>query len=663
MAIVKMEKLAVIGVDAAKENLIADLMNLGMVEITDRTAVLSENEKLNGIVVQDGDEDKVAEIDGQIAKLGIVLDLISRYSKEKQPLFVTRKTMKRAAFLDRISNRSVIEANVKYILNLNRKLHDGRERINKIKMEIDSLVPWQKYDLPLEIQETDQVDIELGVVPSTVNIDGIREAITKASDSAELRVVNRDKDMYYLLVATLKEEQEEVVSVLKQWGYTPAPFEEYVGTAKENKRRLEKEYVMAWKAFKDIEEQVSACEYMRVDIECLKDYLVIERDREKVKSNFLKTGRTFNLEGWIPSECKKTVEGVLDKYDCIYEYREAGEDEEVPVLVKNTSFGTPFSAITEMYSLPDYHGFDPTDIFSIFYAMFFGIMLSDAGYGLLITIASVFVLKRYEIEGLTYKMIKMFMYCGIATVFWGAMFGGWFGDFVAVFAKTVFGSKVSISPLWFNPIDDPTKLLVFSLLFGVVHLFAGMGINAYMLIRRGQATDAFLDIFSWYMIITGGGLWLGGSAISQSLVAPGKYICLAGGIIVLLAGGRKNKGFGKITGGLGSLYGVTGYISDILSYARLLALGLATGVIANVINLLGSMAGGGIKGLIAMLVVGIIGHTFNLAINALGSFVHSSRLQYIEFFGKFYEDGGEEFSPLRNNTQYVRLTDNNGGLK
>lgn len=659
-----MEKLAVIGVDVAKENLIADLMDLGMVEITDQADMLSKNESLNDVVISDGDEDKVSEIDGKIAKLGIVLDLISRYSKEKQPLFVTRKSMKRAAFLDRISNRSVIEANIKYILNLNRKLHEGRDRINKIRMEIDSLVPWQKYDLPLEIQETDQVDIELGVVPSTVNIDGIKEAISKASDSAELRVVNQDKDMYYLFIATLKEEQDEVVSVLKQWGYTIAPFDDYVGTAKENKRRLEKESVMAWKSFKDIEEQVSACEYMRVDIECLKDYLVIERDREKVKSNFLKTKRTFNLEGWIPSECKKTVEKVLEKYDCIYEYREALEEEEVPVLVKNTTFGSPFAAITEMYSLPDYYGFDPTDIFSIFYAMFFGIMLSDAGYGLIITIASFFVLKKYEIEGLTYKMIKMFMYCGIATVFWGAMFGGWFGDFIPTFTQTVFGHKVNINPIWFNPIDDPTKLLIFSLLFGVVHLFVGMGINAYMLIRRGKVMDAFLDIFSWYMIIVGGGLWLGGSAISESLTLPGKIICIVGGIIVLFAGGRKNKGFGKVTGGLGSLYGVTGYISDILSYARLLALGLATGVIANVINLLGSMMGGGVKGLIAMLIVGIIGHTFNLAINALGSFVHSSRLQYIEFFGKFYEDGGEEFSPLKNNTQYVRLIDNNnGGLK
>ena len=148
----------------------------------------------------------------------------------------------------------------------------------------------------------------------------------------------------------------------------------------------------------------------------------------------------------------------------MYAYRKPKDDEEVPVLVRNSSFGTPFSAITEMYSLPDYRGFDPTDIFSIFYAMFFGIMLSDAGYGLILTVACFFILRKYDIEGLTRKMIKMFLFCGIATVFWGAMFGGWFGDFIPSFTKTVFGHKVNVGAIWFNPIDDPTKLLIFSLL-------------------------------------------------------------------------------------------------------------------------------------------------------------------------------------------------------
>ena len=324
----------------------------------------------------------------------------------------------------------------------------------------------------------------------------------------------------------------------------------------------------------------------------------------------------------------------------------------------------PFEAITEMYSLPDYRGVDPTKYFALFYAMFFGIMLSDAGYGIVIAAACFILLRKFALEGMTYRMIKMFFYCGLSTVFWGALFGGWFGDFFQVAAKTVFHKEITINPIWFNPIDDPTRLLIWSLIFGVIHLFLGMGIKAGMLIKRGQWKDAVFDIFSWYMVITGGAMWLAGGSISQAIVKPGMYLAIVGAVILLLTGGRNNKGIGKVTGGLSALYSITSYISDILSYSRLLALGLATGVIATVVNTMGSLAGGGVFGTIVLLVVFVIGHTFNLAINALGAFVHSSRLQYIEFFGKFYEDGGDEFDPLRKNTKYIRITsDTDGGRK
>ncbi len=249
-------------------------------------------------------------------------------------------------------------------------------------------------------------------------------------------------------------------------------------------------------------------------------------------------------------------------------------------------------------------------------------------------------------------------------MFWGALFGGWFGDFFQVAAKTVFHKEITINPIWFNPIDDPTRLLIWSLIFGVIHLFLGMGIKAGMLIKRGQWKDAVFDIFSWYMVIAGAAMWLAGSSISQAIVKPGMYLAIIGAVILLLTGGRNNKGIGKVTGGLSALYNITSYISDILSYSRLLALGLATGVIATVVNTMGSLAGGGVFGTIVLLIVFVIGHTFNLAINALGAFVHSSRLQYIEFFGKFYEDGGDMFEPLRKNTKYIRITsDTDGGKK
>ncbi|HKM28253.1 MAG TPA: V-type ATPase 116kDa subunit family protein, partial [Anaerovoracaceae bacterium] len=290
------------------------------------------------------------------------------------------------------------------------------------------------------------------------------------------------------------------------------------------------------------------------------------------------------------------------------------------------------------------------------------IMLSDAGYGIIITIATFVIMKKFDLEGMMAKMIKMFFFCGISTIFWGAMFGGWFGDIVPVVARTFFDKEIVIEPLWFNPLDDPTKLLIFSLLFGVVHIFLGMALSASMMIRRGHLFDAIFDVFSWYMVIAGAGLWLAGGMLFPAAKTIGMYVAIAGAAILLLTGGRKKKGLGKITGGLGQIYNVTSYVSDILSYARLLALGLATGVIAQVVNTMGTLMGGGVLGAIVLVIVFLIGHTFNLAINALGSFVHASRLQYIEFFGKFYEDGGEPFAPFKKETKYVKLiNDANGG--
>ena len=198
-------------------------------------------------------------------------------------------------------------------------------------------------------------------------------------------------------------------------------------------------------------------------------------------------------------------------------------------------------------------------------------------------------------------------------------------------------------------------LLIFSLALGIIHIFVGMGIKAYMQIKEGHWFDAVCDEGFWYFTILGLIAWLGGSFVSPALPKIGMWLTIIGAAGLLLTGGRHNKGFGKITGGLSNLYNITSYMSDILSYARLLALGLATGVIAQVVNTLGSLFGGGIGGVIALIIIFLLGHTLNLAINVLGAFIHSSRLQYVEFFGKFYEDGGEPFNPFRKKTKYIKI--------
>ncbi|MBQ9091242.1 MAG: V-type ATP synthase subunit I, partial [Anaerotignum sp.] len=410
------------------------------------------------------------------------------------------------------------------------------------------------------------------------------------------------------------------------------------------------------KAIAENEKVLADLSPARKDIEFLYDLLVTQRDRARVVGDMLSTDTVFYFDGWMPAKAQPEVEALLKGYEFYYDIQVPDEDEEVPILMQNSSVVTPFEAVTSMYSLPSRGDIDPTAILAPFYFIFFGMMLSDAAYGIILSALCFFVLKKYKPEGMMYRMFKMFFYCGISTVIWGALFGGWFGDFFQVAARTLFNKEITIDPLWFNPMENPMKLLIFSLILGAIHLFIGMGVQAYMYFRDGNAVDAICDIILWYVLLIGLVLFGVGGMVGPALTTVGKIMSIVGAVGIFATGGRKKKGIvGKITGGFGALYGITSYLSDILSYSRLLALGLATGVVAQVINTLGSLAGGGVVGAILLTVALVFGTIFNLAINALGAFVHSCRLQYVEFFGKFYTGGGREFRPFARKTKYVKI--------
>ncbi len=658
VSVISMKKVHVIGLDTVKEDLISQLIHLGCVQINDEGSRLND-ERWAAVARRDGDEEKVVEMDALSNRVGIAIKAIEDTRDVKAPLFATRRSIGLTEFNDIVSKRETILKDVDEVLELNERQHSLQEKINKANTDLVMLGPWQDYDIPLEVNGTRYTDVDTGFVPITCDLEELYNAVLKDNEYTVMREVSRDEEMIYLVIISTKREVDyDIISFLKQWGYTRMPFEGLRGTARENTERIQTEIKTMEKELAHIRKTLADHSFLLFDFQCLRDELDMERDRERIKSSLLKTRRAFYMEGWVPEPVREQVSKVLHDEGCFFEYTDPGEDEVPPVLLKTNGFAFPFQAITEMYSLPDYKGFDPTNIFAVFYALFFGIMLSDAGYGAVITIACWWILRKYPLEGTTYKMIKMFMICGIATIFWGIMFGGYFGDLIQTWASTVFGKTITIQPLWFNPMDDPTRLLIFSLLFGIVHLFVGMGIDMYMKIKRGQLWDAIFDQVPWYLVVTGAGLWLGGDSISPGLTTPGKYMFIVGILVLLLTGGRHAASIvGKVTGGLSSVYNITSYISDILSYARLLALGLATGVIASVVNLMASMVGTGIKGAIALIIIGVFGHVFSMAINVLGAFVHSSRLQYVEFFGKFYEDGGEPFRPFIRDTTYVRIDD------
>ncbi len=300
-------------------------------------------------------------------------------------------------------------------------------------------------------------------------------------------------------------------------------------------------------------------------------------------------------------------------------------------------------------------------------------MLGDAGYGILMTVGCFFLLKKYPdmAKGMK-QMMTLFLYCGISTAFWGVMFGSYFGDVVPIVAETFFHKSVTIPALWFVPLDDPMRLLMYSFLFGLIHLFAGLGIKGYMLLKEHKAMDFFCSVALWYMLLIGLILMLlptdiFASMAGVSIVFPSwlsmlsKVLSIVGALGIVFMSAREQKNIGlRVALGAYDLYGATSWLSDVLSYSRLLALGLATGVIASVINTMGAMLGSGIIGAIGFTVVFLVGHTLNLAINLLGAYVHTNRLQFVEFFGKFYEGGGRAFTPFcAATTKYIKFKEEN----
>ena len=654
MSIVKMQKVSVIGLDKIKGRLIARMMDLEAVELTDQTEKLSEEFWADN-TVQDGAQDQVTYFEGKIGRAAQALDIIDQYGELKKPLFKTRRivTTEEAASIP--SQEIETEDLIARLIHLNEELRNKRDEINRLDTDNIMFEPWQAYDVPLDQSQTETITTIMGVLPAAYEKDRLEEAVRAITERYVMKQVNEDKAMKYLAFLVPKEMEDEILQALKDEGFQALEMRSYKGTVTENILKNSQKKLVLQEDVDKILQDIKELAQNKEHIEDYQDILTVELDKKKTRSKLLKTKKTFYMEGWVPEGKVEQVKQLLDDNECYYEFRDPEEGETVPVLLKNSKFATPIEAVTEMYSLPAYGTIDPTAIYSIWYIIFFGLMFSDAGYGLLMIIACGVALKKYNFEGTMYKFVKGFLYCGISTFFWGAMFGSWFGDLISVVSSTFFGKEIAIKPILFDPLSNPMPLLVASIVLGVAHLFLALGIEGYKLLKEGKLVDFICNIILWYATIIGLILWLAGSSIGPAATTVGKYMSIIAIVGLALTGGRDRKGFGKIMGGFSNVYDITSWLSDIMSYARIMALGLATGAIAQVVNTIGTLAGGGVKGAILFIIVFLLGHTLNFGINVIGAFIHSARLQFVEFFGKFYEDGGDAFAPLKKNTKYIKI--------
>lgn len=646
MAIVPMSKISIFGHKSERSAVIRRLQLCENIEITSLP---------DGIATEDVSSE-LAIIERQITLIAGALDVLKPFDKQKTPLFASKPEVGEDAYRTAKKHREEILKHVYSAINTSKKITEDTAAIARLKAQISSYEPWKSFDIPLNFSGTKNTYTFMGSIPSSVDFDLFLNELEEKFPSAFAMLINSSADILSVAVFCMKEDRFDVESFLRSYGFSKPSFELTSNSAKAEIEKLSNQITGLEKSIETLKKNLELLCDKKQDIQLLYDYLLTARERRNARRKIGSTNQSFVIDGFTPTDGAQEIKKSLESDFCCHVLiGEIGEDEIMPIKFDNNAFVAPVEPVTEMFSYPSKNDVDPNPVMSIFYYIFFGLMLSDAGYGLLLFFGGLFITKKFKPEGTMGRMIKMFTICGIGTIFWGALFGSWFGDIIQQVGKTFFGVQIGELGIY-NPINDPMPLLILSFILGGIHLFTAMGVNFYNLCRHGKVLDAIFDIGLWYLFLIGLILIIPMAPLGTGILGTvGKYMAIAGAAGLILTQGRSKKNiFARILGGFTGLYSVTSYLSDILSYSRLLALGLATGVISNVVNTMAVMGGKSIIGVIMLIVIFLFGHTLNLLINLLGAYVHTNRLHYVEFFQKFYEGGGKKFTPFGLNTKYTK---------
>ena len=642
MAILKMKKLRICGVSEEQTQLIRQLQLLGSVEIGAPCA-LTDTQGVQVFCAGDG---KSADaLLRTSARLTSALETLKHYETKKGGLFAARpeKTIGElfsdeayAAALD--TAQAVLDA------------QDARSRLAAEKSRLtavrESFVPWQQLPLPLETLGTQHTRILFGTVPAQTDLEALRAKVFEAADEVQLEQISADQQSLYLLVFVHKCAAETVGAALREAGFALTTFDGVQGTAAENIRRTDEAIAACEQQDAEKLAELTALAAQKPALQLAFDRCTQEISKAQAADRLVHSEKTFCLGGWVPCEDVGKLEALLSGFCCAWELTDPAPEEypDVPVKLKNNKLTWPLNMVTEMYSLPAYDGVDPNPLMAPFFILFYGIMMADMGYGLLMILASIIITKKSRPKGTSGQMFGLMFSCGISTFLMGALTGGFFGDFLPQLVGIIDpDTTFKALPSLFTPLDDTITILIGAMALGFVQIVTGMAISFVEKIKKGQIMDAIWEELTWWVVFAG---------IACMALGVTNIVLYVGLAMVVVGSGWSAKGFGKVTAIFGSVYNhVTGYFGDILSYSRLMTLMLAGSVIASVFNTLGAIPGN----VVFFLLVSVAGNGLNFALNLLSCYVHDLRLQCLEYFGKFYQDGGKPFEPLAINTKYVDI--------
>ena len=660
MAKMPMKQIRIVALRAERKKLLEKLQQLGVMEI------LSEEKSARGFErIDTSGSERVFERNVETANEALkILDKVAPEKKGLLDSFSGRREIELGELSFCAENRTHLMKLCSKIIELYKQCEENDAEAVRLMANIAQLEPWQKLDVPFSFEGTDKTRVFIGSLPAAYQSQTLYDAISeRCPDTAfEFEIISSSSSMTCVFVMTHTSNAEQMMKALRSLGFAK-PMGANRSLPKDKIERLRSRLNSLPEENKALEDEIASLAEHRQEIESVSDYFRIRADKYKVIGEIDHSKHAVVIKGYVTEQDAERLEKALtDTCTCVVEFSDVNPDE-APVKFSNNAFVSPVESIVEMYAMPNATDIDPTPVMAFFFYFFFGMMFSDAGYGLLMVIATTWALKKFKPEKSMEQSMKLFRNCGIFTMLWGFIYASFFGDILNTVIKSIAGRQIDIpfitKPI-IDPVNDSTLLMIISIAFGLIQILVGLGAKFYVLWRQGERFAAIFDCGSWMLLLTGVAVLASGLVLGETFIYIGAGISILSALALVLTQGRSKKGIVmKFFSGIASLYDSTGYISDLMSYTRLLALGLTTAIMGNVFNVLSLQFSGSVWTVIPMILVFIIGHAVNFGLNVLGSYVHSIRLQYVEMFGKFYEGGGKKFEPFELKSKYTRIREEN----